>query len=238
LLTVEVPQDIVQTVDLGSLESMSLPLPVDDSSGLKASSLGMLIDFLGDKEALAVGPGLGLADSTVELVRRLVLEVELPVVLDADGLNAFAGDLGALSRRSSATVLTPHPGELARLLDLPVSLVQRDRIDSAKRAAVTSGGVVVLKGYRSLIASPEGDVFVNPTGNPGMASGGMGDVLTGLIGGLVAQGYEPLVAALLGTFLHGRAGDLAVAGGRDLAALAASDLFETLSEAFAELGAR
>jgi NAD(P)H-hydrate epimerase len=120
---------------------------------------------------------------------------------------------------------------------LEVSQVQEQRIASAKQAAATSGAVVVLKGHRSLIASPAGEVFVNPTGNPGMASGGMGDVLTGLIGGLIAQGYEPLVAALLGTYVHGLAGDLAAIRERGQMALAASDLLGSLAEAFAELGA-
>jgi len=237
LVTAAVPQDIVQTVDLGSLESMSLPLPVASLDGLDASCRDLLLDFAKDKEALAIGPGLGLAPSTVEAVRRLVLEVELPVVLDADGLNAFAGDLETLARRSAGTVLTPHPGELARLLSLEVSQVQEQRIASAKQAAATSGAVVVLKGHRSLIASPAGEVFVNPTGNPGMASGGMGDVLTGLIGGLIAQGYEPLIAALLGTYVHGLAGDLAAIREGGQMALAASDLLGSLAEAFAELGA-
>ncbi len=236
LVTVAAPEDIVQTVDLGSLESMSLPLPVDGSSGLSSSSREILLEFSADKEALAVGPGLGLAATTVEVVRRTVLEVERPVVLDADGLNAFAGDLGVLSGRTSATILTPHPGELARLLGRPTGDVQRERVTSAQEAAVLSGAIVVLKGHRSLIASPEGEVFVNPTGNPGMASGGMGDVLTGLIGGFLAQGYEPLVAALLGTYLHGLAADLAIAEGCSMAALAASDLLATISEAFSELG--
>jgi len=237
LVTAAVPQDIVQTVDLGSLESMSLPLPMAVTGGLDASSLGLMFEFLGDKAALAVGPGLGLADTTVDVVRLLVLEIGLPVVLDADGLNAFAGHLDSLSGRTADTVLTPHPGELARLLDVSVSQVQEERIASAREAAARSGGVVVLKGHRSLIASPAGEVFVNPTGNPGMASGGMGDVLTGVIGGLIAQGYEALVAALLGTYIHGLAGDMAAAGGRGQIALAAADLLDSLSDAFSELGA-
>jgi NAD(P)H-hydrate epimerase len=235
LVTAAVPEPIVQTVDLGSLESMSLPLPLDTSQGLDESCVDLLLDFLVDKDALAVGPGLGLAVSTVEVVKRLVSGVALPVVLDADGLNAFAGDLESLAARTAGTVLTPHPGELARLLGTETRQVQDQRVESAREAAERSGAVVVLKGHRSLIASPSGEVFVNPTGNAGMASGGMGDVLTGVVAGLVAQSYEPLVAALLGTFIHGLAGDIAVRQGRGLIALAASDLLETLADAFAEL---
>jgi len=237
LVTAAVPLELVQTVDLGSLESMSLALPMAVAGGLDASSVDLLLDFSRDKEVLAVGPGLGLADTTVEVVKRLVLEVGLPVVLDADGLNSFGGSLDSLSGRDAGTVLTPHPGELARLLEVQVSQIQADRIGSARKAAARSGAVVVLKGHRSLIASPAGEVFVNPTGNSGMASGGMGDVLTGVIGGLIAQGYEPLVAALLGTYLHGLAGDLAVSHGRCQVTLVASDLLGTLSDAFSELGA-
>ena len=236
LVTAAVPAGIVQTVDLGSIESMSLALPESVPEGLDGACLQLLHDFLGDKQALAVGPGLGLADSTVDVVRRLVLEARLPVVLDADGLNAFAGNLDRLASRTGATILTPHPGELARLLDTQTSRVQEQRIASAKEAARRSGAVVVLKGHRSLIASPTGEVFVNPTGNAGMASGGMGDVLTGVIAGLVAQGYEPLVAALLGTFVHGLAGDIAAEAGRGVISLAATDLLEWLADAFAELG--
>jgi NAD(P)H-hydrate epimerase len=237
LVTAAVPTAIVQTVDLGCLESMSLALPEAVPDGLDATCPELLVDFSKDKEALAVGPGLGLAVTTVEAVRRLVLEVELPVVLDADGLNAFASDLDSLSGRTAGTVLTPHPGELARLLDIEVSQVQGDRLARAKEAAARSGAVVVLKGYRSLVASPVGEVFDNPTGNPGMASGGMGDVLTGLIGGLIAQGYAPLIAALLGTYIHGLAGDLAALRLHDQVALAAGDLLGSIAEAFSELGA-
>ena len=236
LVTAAVPEEIVQTVDVGSLESMSLALPLDASSGLDGSCLDLMLDFLKDKEAVAVGPGLGLADATVDVVKRLVSDVPLPVILDADGLNAFAGDLDGLAARPAGTVLTPHPGELARLLGIETRQVQEQRVDWAREAASRSGAVVILKGYRSLIASPSREVFVNPTGNAGMASGGMGDVLTGVVAGLVAQGYEPLVAALLGTFIHGLAGDIAVRDGRGLISLAASDLLETLADAFAELG--
>jgi hydroxyethylthiazole kinase-like uncharacterized protein yjeF len=236
LVTAAVPRQILQTVDLGSLESMSLGLP-SSSMGLDESALGLLLEFSKDKEVLVVGPGLGLAQSTVEVVKRLVLGVDLPVVLDADGLNALVGDLDRLTQRSKPTILTPHPGEMARLLGVRVDQIQSDRIASVKEAASRSGSVVVLKGHRSLIASPGGEVFVNPTGNPGMASGGMGDVLTGILGGLIAQGYEPLVAALLGTYLHGRAGDLAAARGSGRMVLVASDLLDSLGDALAELAA-
>jgi NAD(P)H-hydrate epimerase len=173
----------------------------------------------------------------VEAIRRIVLESELPLVLDADGLNAFAGraaDLRGRSERGPEAVLTPHPGELGRLLGIPTAQVQADRIGAVRRAAAETRSIVVLKGYRTLVATPEGEINVNPTGNPGMASGGTGDVLTGVIAGLIAQGLEVLDAALLGVYLHGLAGDLAAVEAGEVG-LAAGDLVGFLPAAFQEL---
>ncbi|TNF84293.1 MAG: NAD(P)H-hydrate dehydratase, partial [Acidobacteria bacterium] len=160
-----------------------------------------------------------------------VLDSHLPVVLDADGVNAFAGNYKRLKKREAETVLTPHPGELARLMAITSTEVQADRVGAVEKAARETGTCVVLKGHQSLVASPEGEVFVNPTGNPGMASGGTGDVLTGLVAGLAGQGYEALVAAQLGVYLHGLAGDLA-AEKMGQSAVAASDLLDCLPAAF------
>ncbi len=155
-------------------------------------------------------------------------------MIDADGLNAFAGQPEALSARAAPTVLTPHPGELARLLGVEVGQILADRVGAARQAAVAARAVVVLKGHLSLVADPEGRVWVNPTGNPGMATGGSGDVLTGILAALVAQGYEPEAAAQLGVFLHGLAGDLAVET-YGMTALAAGDLLDHLGAAFDRL---
>jgi hydroxyethylthiazole kinase-like uncharacterized protein yjeF len=181
-----------------------------------------------------VGPGLGTADGTRDVVRRFVLGLETTLVLDADGLNAFAGDAAALRLRRAATVLTPHPGELARLVGETVAAIEGDRPAAVLRAAQTTGAIVVLKGHRTLIGTPEGEVFINPTGNPGMASGGSGDVLTGLLAALIAQGYEPLAAAQLGVYLHGAAGDLAAEAIGEVG-LRASDLIEMLPRALTAL---
>ena len=163
-----------------------------------------------------------------------MLGLDLPLVLDADGLNAFAGEAAALRARRAATVVTPHPGELARLVGETVAEIESDRPAAASRAALATGAIVVLKGHRTLVATPEGEVFINPTGNPGMASGGSGDVLTGLLVALLAQGYEPLAAAQLGVYLHGAAGDLAAESIGDVG-LRASDLIEMLPRALAAL---
>ncbi len=235
LVTVAVPDPVLPVVDLGSIESMTLPLPASGTTGqIAAAAAGRILAAAEGKSVLALGPGLGQEEETAEAIRRIVREAALPLVLDADGLNAFAGRARELAGRQAATVLTPHPGELGRLLGIPAAEVQADRLAAARRAAAETGAVVVLKGYRTLVAIPEGEVHVNPTGNPGMATGGTGDVLTGLIAGLIAQGLEALDATLLGVYLHGLAGDLAAEENGE-AGLAAGDLVTQLPAAFLEL---
>lgn len=234
LVTVAVPEPIVQTVDLGSIESMTLALPVDPSGALTDEAVGILLEFCQGKQAIAVGPGLGTRKATVSAVQSLVQSCELPVVLDADGVNAFASVIDRLSSRRADTVLTPHPGELGRLLSLTAEEIQADRVGAARLAAARSGAIVVLKGHQTLIAEPGGRVFVNVTGNPGMATGGTGDVLTGLIASLIGQGYEALTSAQLGVYLHGLAGDLA-AESSGVTGLAATDLLTALPAAFEQL---
>lgn len=236
LVTVATPADIVQTVDLGSVESMTLSVAQAPDSGLDAGGAERVLQFCRDKDVLAVGPGLGLTGSTVEFVNRVVIECPVPVVVDADGLNALSESAGGagpagLGERVGETVLTPHPGELARLLGVTIGEVQADRLAAVGRAAEATGAVVVLKGHQSLVASPDGRIWVNPTGNPGMASGGTGDVLTGMVAGFMAQGYGGLLAACLGVYLHGAAGDLAAESVGETA-LRAGDLLEAIPEAF------
>jgi len=155
--------------------------------------------------AVGVGPGLSTDPSTVALVRRLVAESPVPVVLDADGLNAFAGRGADLARRASEAVLTPHEGEFARL----TGPADGDRVARVRAAARTFGCTVLLKGPRTLVAEPSGSVSVNPTGGPALATGGTGDVLTGTIAALLARGLRPADAARLGAYVHGAAGSIA-----------------------------
>lgn len=234
LVTVASPLSIAQTVDLGSVESMTLPLEEVADGGLDMKNLSRILDLADGKQGLAIGPGLGTQESTVTLIRALVEAAPVAVVLDADGLNAFAGRAELLAAASGAKILTPHPGEAARLLESSTAEVQADRIGAARALAAKAGAVVVLKGARSLIAAPEGEVFVNPTGNPGMASGGTGDVLTGLIISLVGQGYAPAVAACLGTFVHGVAGDVAAAELGETS-LSAGDLLNRIPDAWRQM---
>jgi len=184
-----------------------------------------------------VGPGLGLDAETQTLARELAHDLRRPLVLDADALTALAGHLDTLRGAPAPRCLTPHPGELARMLGRSVADVERDRIEMARTFATTYGVHLVLKGAGTVIADPDGHVSINPTGNPGMASGGTGDVLTGILGALFARGLEPRAAAQTGVYLHGLAGDLAAARvGEE--ALIASDVITALADAFASLRPR
>jgi NAD(P)H-hydrate epimerase len=233
LVTAAVPEPILQTVDLGSIESMTLALPAGASGHLAERAADVVLEAAEGKTVLALGPGLGQEPFTVAAIRRIALECPLPLVLDADGLNAFAGRAADLAARKAETILTPHPGELGRLLGISTAQIQEDRIAAARGAAEETGAIVILKGHMTLIASGTA-VFVNPTGNPGMATGGTGDVLTGLIAGLLAQGFDALDAAVVAVYLHGLAGDLAASRLGEMC-LAAGDLIEILPAAFAAL---
>jgi ADP-dependent NAD(P)H-hydrate dehydratase / NAD(P)H-hydrate epimerase len=230
LVTVAVPEPILQTVDLGSIESMTLGLPAATSGQIAERAAEIVLDAAEGKAVLALGPGLGQDLATVAAIRRIALECPLPLVLDADGLNAFAGKAGDLCGRRAETILTPHPGELGRLLGCSTAQIQEDRVAAARGAAEETGAIVVLKGHLTLVASGTA-VFVNTTGNPGMATGGSGDVLTGILAGLLAQGLDALDATLLAVYLHGLAGDLAAGRLRE-GNLAADDLVRILPGAF------
>jgi len=188
---------------------------------------------------LAVGPGIGTDPETAEFVRTVVNQYDAPVVLDADGLTAFAGCMGSLRGGSRVRVLTPHPGEMARLTGQKTAEILVRRVEIAREFAREHRVTLVLKGFRTLTAAPDGQVWVNPTGNPGMASGGTGDVLTGLIAGLLAQyparPVTDVVAAAV--YLHGLAGDLA-ASELGEASLIAGDLLDALPRAFRALAER
>lgn len=206
LVTVAAPLGIHDILAVKLTEAMTAPLP-EVEGALSLQALGEIEGLWNDKQAVALGPGLGLAEETRALVRRLVRACPLPLVLDADGLNAVAGQPEVLLERSGETVLTPHPGEMARLAGMTVAEVEADRIGVARAFARRYRVVLLLKGARTVIALPDGQVRINGSGNPGLASGGMGDVLTGLVGGLLAQGLSPEAAATLGAFLHGRTAD-------------------------------
>ncbi|MEM1178962.1 MAG: NAD(P)H-hydrate dehydratase [Acidobacteriota bacterium] len=239
LVTAAVPRSLVNILEVSSAESMTLGLhgvdrlAAEDVELVAAEARGA--DGKKAKGAVVLGPGLGRSGQTVEAVRRLLKELEVPVVLDADGLYALGDQPEALRVRSRPTILTPHPGEMARLLGGAVAGVEGDRPRAALELAERSGHVAVLKGRRTLIATPGGELWINPTGNPGMATGGTGDVLAGLLGALLGQGYDAVPAAVLAAYIHGLAGDLAVdALSRE--GLAAGDLIRFLPQAWVALG--
>ncbi len=217
-------------------EAMSLPQREEAGGGLARANLVRLLAAAAERDVLAVGPGLGTAPETCELVRELARAARVPLVLDADGVNAFAGRASELRAREAPTVVTPHPGELARWLGLTVAEVQADRLAAARRGAAESGAIVVLKGEGTLVAAPDGSCFLNRTGGPVLASGGSGDVLTGLVAARLAQGDEPLAAACLAVHLHGSAGDLAASAGF-APSVPASRLVELLPKALERLAA-
>ena len=206
LVTVGVPRSLNSIFETKLTEAMSLPVG-EAAPYLVAASAPLLATEAASRDALVLGPGIGTEPATVELVYALLEQVATPAVVDADGLNAFAGRPEALAS-SAPRVLTPHPGEAARLLGWSNADVQADRVGAARALAERSRAVVLLKGARSLIAAPDGELWINPTGGPGLASGGTGDVLAGVVGALLAQQLPALDAARLGAYLHGLAGDL------------------------------
>ncbi len=182
---------------------------VGEGDHLDAASADRFVDVLERADSLAVGPGLGRGQDQHALVERLLTDVEKPIVLDADGLNVLEGNTGALARRDARTVLTPHAAELARLLGTDVEKIQADRVASARRAAEEFGCAVLLKGFRTVVAQPDQNVVVNPTGGPELATAGTGDVLTGAVSALLAAGVEDFEAAWASAYVHGLAGSLA-----------------------------
>lgn len=207
LVSLACPVEIQQTVASRLTEAMTVSLEAEHGEVSLLAYDTLLAQSLG-KQALAVGPGIGLRNETSALVRRLVRETDLPIIIDADGLTALCGHLEIVDNRlNRQIVLTPHPGEMARLTGLSVAEIEADRFSVARAFARAHGVVLVLKGARTLVAAPDGRVHVNSSGHAGLASGGMGDVLTGLIGGFLAQGLTALDAATLAVYLHGRAAD-------------------------------
>jgi NAD(P)H-hydrate epimerase len=218
-------------------EMMTAPLAATEAgtASLRNLDYGKFAEILRGKTVLAIGPGLSMQSETQQLIRAVVSQSEVPIILDADGLNAYNGMAETLNeRRTSTMVITPHPGEMARLLGITVKEVQARRLDVALEAAGRWRAYVILKGFHTILATPTGNAYVNTTGNPGMATGGTGDVLTGILAGLTAQfGAEDWTRVLsLGVYLHGLAGDIA-ASRVGQAPLIASDLIDALPQAYA-----
>lgn len=236
LVSVAAPNGIVPIIQGQVCEAMCVPADESIEGTLGAGSEGALLKAAESMDAVAMGPGLSTHFETSQVLRHLIPRIAVPLVIDADGLNALAADKDLLLRSKAPVIVTPHPGEMGRLLGVPAAEVQQNRLGAARRFARTYGVIVVLKGAGTVVALPGGETFVNSTGNPGMATGGTGDALTGMIAGFLAQGYPPAQAACLGVYLHGRAGDLA-AGEKGEAPMIAGDLIENIPAALKETDA-
>jgi NAD(P)H-hydrate epimerase len=235
LVTIGTPRSVYPILAAQVVCCTTRPLPETPVGTLSDRGFSGILPWAESFDVVALGPGLGLHPSTTRLVRHLVLKLPRPMVLDADGLNALAEDVAVLRRAPAPRVLTPHPGEMARLAGLNVGQVQQLRKRVALRFARENRVVLVLKGHRSIVTDGR-RAFVNPTGNPGMATGGAGDVLTGTIAALIGQRLGPFEAAVLGAYVHGLSGDLAAKEIGEVG-LIATDVLEFLPRAFQKLAA-
>lgn len=235
LVTVAVPAGVNDILEAKLLEVMTVPMPETKARTFARAALDRLVAFMAARTAVAIGPGLSTHPETVELVQALTKQLDRPAVLDADALNALTGRTALLASCKTPPIITPHPGEMARLeADATSQTVNSDRIGTASRFARERGLFVVLKGARTVVARPDGAVAICPTGNPGMATAGTGDVLTGMMVGLLAQGVPSWEAACAATYLHGAAGDLAAAR-KGQAGLIAGDVIEEIPYALQRL---
>ncbi|MCX5703153.1 MAG: NAD(P)H-hydrate dehydratase [Candidatus Omnitrophica bacterium] len=241
LVTLGVPKSLnLAIIKIKPKEVMTLPLPETNEGSLNLSGYKKIRDFIKQADVLAIGPGLSRNKSTQGLVRKLVGTVDKPLVLDADGLNALVGRLGVLRNTPALpagrqyaqriTVLTPHPGEMARLLGINIRKVQSDRKQIAQEFSRRHRVTLVLKGHNTVVADYKGNLYINKTGNPGMATAGSGDVLTGIIAAFLGQGLDTFSAAKYAVYLHGAAGDLA-AKEKTQMGMIASDIIENIPEA-------
>ncbi|MFC1541777.1 NAD(P)H-hydrate dehydratase [Candidatus Latescibacterota bacterium] len=210
MVTVGCPESLNDILEIKLTEVMTRPLPeVRRKRCLSSRALGLIRKVVANADVVAVGPGLGTYVETSELVRRFISKYEGRIVLDADGINAFKGNHEALKTAPADIVLTPHYGELSRIIDMTIEEIAADPSEAVKKASKLTGKIILLKGAPTVIANPQGEVWINGTGNEGMATAGMGDVLTGIISGFAVQGLDLFESAILGAYIHGMAGDYA-----------------------------
>lgn len=210
LVTLGIPKSLNPIMEVKLTEVMTKPLPETAKGTLSNTALAEIKKFSKTLEVIAIGPGLSRNKNTGLLVKNLVSSLDKPIVLDADGLNVLEGKAKLLLKAKKEIIITPHPGEMSRLIRKSVSTIQNDRKGIAKSVSKLYNCITVLKGARTVVANPKGELYINETGNPGMATGGVGDVLTGMIASFVGQGITSFGAAKLAVYLHGRAGDLAM----------------------------
>jgi NAD(P)H-hydrate epimerase len=232
LATVATAKSVLATVAGFHPEIMTEPLPETRARSIALSAKKRLNDLAKGKSVLAIGPGISRVPETANLVRTLVSKSEVPIVLDADGLNAFEGKAKQLNGKGRTLVITPHPGEMARLAGCTVADVQKNRLEIARTFAREHDLIVVLKGHRTLVVQPNGEAWVNTTGNPGMSTGGTGDILTGMVAAMIAQNPKnAMLAVCAAVHLHGLAGDV-MREQMGEHAMVATDLLRGLPDAF------
>lgn len=231
LVTVGVPDAVYLIIARQGAEIMVRPLPSTVKGTLSLKGIREIERMAHGQDVLAIGPGLSQHVTTQKLVRKVITNLSNPLVIDADGLNALRGNPDILRKRKAPLILTPHPGEFLRLFGGKLDDSEVLRKKRALETAQTYGTVIVLKGHRTVVASPDGECHVNTTGNPGMATAGSGDVLTGVIAALIGQGFPGYEAACLGVHVHGLAGDLAASQVGQVS-LTAGDILNALPAAF------
>jgi hydroxyethylthiazole kinase-like uncharacterized protein yjeF len=232
LVTYCLPGAAFEKFDARYPEVMCEAIPDDGRGAFGGIGLERALEIEGGKQAVAIGPAIGTSDDTKKFVNAFLLKSGVPAVIDADALNVL--DIDALERTHASAVLTPHPGEMARLMGVDTKEIQADRVGFARSLADRTGAVVVLKGNMTVVAEPRGQDYINFTGNPGMATAGMGDVLTGMIAAFIARGMEPIVAARAAVYVHGLAGDMAAKEGGE-ESLIASDVISGIGRAIEAL---
>jgi NAD(P)H-hydrate epimerase len=234
LVTLVIPASLNAIMEAKLTEVMTYPVDDKNKGCFTRSSYKKIVDFVSDKDVIVIGPGLSQEPEAMEMVRRLYGDVDRPLVIDADGINAFNGHLDLFRKAKRETVLTPHPGELARIMKTTAQDVNGDRIGVGRKFVDRYGVNLLLKGARSILFTTTGEMFINPTGNPALAKGGSGDILTGFIGGLASQGYSLAQSAVAGAYLHGYVADSWVEERCDVDLLA-GDLLDGLGRTMREV---
>ncbi|MFA5068511.1 MAG: NAD(P)H-hydrate dehydratase [Candidatus Omnitrophota bacterium] len=234
LVTLAIPKSLNSIMAVKLVEVMTLTLPETRHQSLSRGAYNRIMRFCLKASCVLIGPGVSRDEDTQYLMRRLIKDIKAAMVIDADAINALAGHLSCLAKAGGEVIITPHPGEMAGLLNSNNLCVNRNKKNLAKKFATEYNVTTVLKGYGTIVASPKGEVFRNNTGNPGMASAGCGDVLSGIISALLASGMPAFKAARLGVYVHGLAGDLAAKEIGEIS-LRARDIIRYLPQAFKKI---
>jgi len=234
VVTCGIPKSLNPVMEVKLTEVMTLPLAETKYATLALSSKKDILSFSEKCDVIALGPGISRHEETLCLARALIKDIKRPLVLDADGIIALAGNTASLRKRKHATVITPHPGEMAKVLSTDTHNVQKNREKTALSFAKRHGVVTVLKGYRTVVADPAGEIYVNTTGNSGMSTAGAGDVLTGMLASFIGQGLDSYSASVIAVYIHGIAGDIA-AREKGIFGMIAGDILECVPQAIREV---